>query len=201
MIVSIVSRAWRSTEFRFDGFDVRRQGDRVRVGPDQGGRLSRPGADRGRVGGDFKEKEIEVRTRHRIPGTVPIMFVQAELADPSDFHHRPLLRIARENGRVVIHVTRCCPRSRTPWPRWRWRSHPKAAVPELHFGWSVENPVTANLHFVLFGHGQRAVDGPHAHPPGRCSSRPQTAHHRGVRGSELASRERFLLHDRRKLFG
>src|SRR5205807_1403891 len=26
-------------------------------------------------------------------------------------------------------------------------------VLEVHFGWSVENPVTANLHFVLFGHG------------------------------------------------
>jgi hypothetical protein len=80
------------------------------------------------------------------------MFVVAELADPSDFHHKPMLRIARENGRVVIHVTRCSS-----------IAHALAAValevaseggePELHFGWSVENPVTANLHFVLFGTG------------------------------------------------
>lgn len=27
------------------------------------------------------------------------------------------------------------------------------AVPEVHFGWSAENPVSANLHFVMFGHG------------------------------------------------
>ena len=26
-------------------------------------------------------------------------------------------------------------------------------VPEVCFGWSAENPVTANLHFVLFGSG------------------------------------------------
>ena len=83
---------------------------------------------------------------------MPIMFVQAELADPSDFHHKPKVRIARENGRVVIHITRCA-------------SLPHAlaaaaleiasdgAVPEVHFGWSAENPVTANLHFVLFGSG------------------------------------------------
>ena len=25
--------------------------------------------------------------------------------------------------------------------------------PEIHFGWSEERPLTANLHFVLFGHG------------------------------------------------
>ena len=26
-------------------------------------------------------------------------------------------------------------------------------MPEVHFGWSVEHPVSANLHFVLFGSG------------------------------------------------
>ena len=57
-----------------------------------------------------------------------------------------------DTGRVVVHITRCC-------------SIPHAlaaavlelssdgAVPEVHFGWSGENPVTANLHFVLFGQG------------------------------------------------
>ena len=51
-----------------------------------------------------------------------------------------------------IHITRCCS-----------IPHALAAaalelssdggVPEVHFGWSAENPVTANLHFVLFGNG------------------------------------------------
>ena len=26
-------------------------------------------------------------------------------------------------------------------------------VPEVHFGWSNENPLTANINFVLFGQG------------------------------------------------
>ncbi len=52
----------------------------------------------------------------------------------------------------MIHITRCCS-----------IPHALAAVaielakegvvPEVHFGWSVENPLTANLHFVLFGMG------------------------------------------------
>jgi hypothetical protein len=148
---SLGTRAWRSTEFRFSGFDyadkaTEHEWDRLKhsdfpiLVPYRSGQTS------------FKEKEIEVRTLHRIPGTLPIVFVQAELADPSDFHHKPLLRIAREDGRVVIHITRCC-------------SIPHAiaaaalelssggAVPEVHFGWSGENPLTANIHFVLFGHG------------------------------------------------
>ena len=151
LVVSIVTRAWKSTEFRFSGFEF---ADKVTEHEWEKIKLAdypilvpvRPGQD------VLKEREIEVRTRHRIPGTMPIMFVVAEVADPSDFHHKPLVRIARENGRVVIHITRCCS-----------ISHALAAaaleiastggVPEIHFGWSAENPVTANLHFVLFGSG------------------------------------------------
>src|SRR5262249_47943530 len=98
------------------------------------------------------DKEVAIRTRHRIPWAVPVVFVQAELADPSDFSQHPRLRVVREDGRVVVHISRCV-------------SIPHAlaaaalevssagAVPEVQFGWSAENPVTANLHFALFGHG------------------------------------------------
>jgi hypothetical protein len=149
--VSIVSRAWRSTELRFHGFEFA-----DKVTEHEWARLKaadypmlvpiRPGLT------DLKEKEIEVRTRHRIPGTMPIMFVQAELADPSDFHHKPKVRIARENGRVVIHITRCCSLPHALAAA-ALELASEGGVPEIHFGWSAENPVTANLHFVLFGSG------------------------------------------------
>ena len=151
LVVSMVSRAWRCTEFRFDGFD--------HADPETEAEWKKLAAS------DFRclvpvrsgvetlpVKEREIRERHRIPAGEPIVFVQAELADPSDFHHRPRLRLVRENGRVVVYITRCA-------------SIPHAlaaaaldlasggAVPEVHFGWSAENPVTANLHFALFGHG------------------------------------------------
>jgi len=53
---------------------------------------------------------------------------------------------------VVIHVTRC---ASIPHALAAVALEVSAAgaVPEVHFGWSAENPVTANLHFVLFGHG------------------------------------------------
>jgi hypothetical protein len=149
--VSMGTRAWRSTEFRFSGFDFADKGtehewERLKASdfpilvPYRAGQIS------------LKEKEIEVRTRHRIPGTLPIVFVQAELADPSDFHHRPRLRIAREDGRVVVHITRCCSIAHAIAAAALELSS-AGAVPEVHFGWSSENPLTANLHFVLFGHG------------------------------------------------
>jgi hypothetical protein len=151
LVVSIISRAWRSTELRFDGFcfaDKATEFEWARLKAADYPILVplRPGQEA------IREREIEVRLRHRIPGTIPIVFIIAELADPSEFHHKPLLRIGRENGRLVLHITRCCS-----------IAHALAAaaleiasdggVPEVHFGWSVENPVTANLHFVLFGSG------------------------------------------------
>ncbi|MBN9120935.1 MAG: hypothetical protein J0I06_17580 [Planctomycetes bacterium] len=151
LVVSIVTRAWRSTEFRTETFEFAdklseheweklKAADLPILVPIRAGLK------------DLREKEIAVRLRHRIPGAVPVMFVTAELADPSDFNQRPLIRIAPEDGRIVIHLTRCC-------------SIPHAiaaaaielaktgGVPEIHFGWSAQNPVTANLHFVLFGMG------------------------------------------------
>lgn len=151
LVMSILSRAWRSTEFRFEAFEFADKASEHEWAHLVAADLAilvplRPGPQ------DLRAKEIEVRTRHRIPGALPVLFVLAELADPSDFNHRPLVRVARENGRVVIHITRCCS-----------IPHALAAaalelskaggVPEVHFGWSVENPVTANLHFVLFGIG------------------------------------------------
>ncbi len=151
VIVSVLTRAWRSTELRFEGFDFA-----DKITEHEWARLKasdypilvpiRPGQV------DLKSKEIEVRMRHRIPGTMPIMFVAAELSDPSDFHHKPLVRIAREDGRVVIHITRCCSLAHAIAAA-ALEIASDGAVPEVHFGWSAENPVTANLHFVLFGSG------------------------------------------------
>ncbi len=151
MVMSVAVRAWRSTEFRFESFEFADKATEYEWEKLTAADLPilvpiRPGLT------DLREKEIEVRLRHRIPGAVPVMFVIAELADPSDFKQRPLVRIVREDGRVVVHITRCCS-----------LAHAIAAaaielaktggVPEVHFGWSAENPVTANLHFVLFGMG------------------------------------------------
>ena len=151
LVVSIVSRAWRSTELRFSGFDfadkaTEHEWERLKTMDFPVLVPVRPGLEH------LKEKEIEVRLRHRIPGSVPIVFVQSELSDPSEFTHRPLLRIAREEGRVVLHITRCASLAHAIAAA-ALEVSATGGVPEVLFGWSVENPVSANIHFVLFGHG------------------------------------------------
>jgi len=62
------------------------------------------------------------------------------------------MRVAREDGFELIQVSRCVS-----------VAHVLAAIalemarigrpPELHFGWSNESPLAANLNFLLFGEG------------------------------------------------
>jgi hypothetical protein len=98
------------------------------------------------------EKDREIRAIHRITPDVPIIFIEAELGDPSDFQQQPLMRIDRDNGLEVIRVSHCAS-----------IAHVLTAIalefsevgrpPELHFNWSSESPLASNMHFLLWGEG------------------------------------------------
>jgi hypothetical protein len=148
---SMVTRFFRTKEYRFEGFDFADDESRaifydlthhsfpmlIPLAPDAG-----PPA----------LKERSIRETHRLPEHLPVVYIRAVLGDPSDFTHRPLIAISHEDDRYVVEITRC-----TSIP------HAIAAcaieiasdgpVPEVHFDWSSQNPFTANLNFVLFGQG------------------------------------------------
>ncbi|MGE0606219.1 MAG: amino acid transporter [Pirellulales bacterium] len=106
----------------------------------------RPGAR------DLREKDEHIRARHRLAPDVPIVFIEAEVGDPSEFQQQPLLEVHESEGRFVIGVTRCAS-----------IAHVIATIalelskvgkpPEIHFGWSNESPVAASLSFLLLGEG------------------------------------------------
>jgi hypothetical protein len=150
-VTAFASRWWRSKELRFDGFTFLDDKSKARweeicqlefqvLVPHRAGLHS------------LAQKEHEIRHKHRIAPDVPIIYIEAELGDPSDFLNVPLMRIEYEDGREVIRVSRCAS-----------IAHVLAAIalefrkvgkpPELIFGWSNENPLAANLHFLLMGEG------------------------------------------------
>lgn len=148
---SILTRFWRSTEFRFDGFEFENEEDRLEFDALRQMDIPllvphRPEAM------TYDEREKDIRSRHRIPAELPLVFLVVTKGDPSNFFQKPLLKVYKEEGRVVIGVSRAVS-----------VAHVVAAVavafaevgevPEIHFGWSLENPLTANLNFVLFGSG------------------------------------------------
>jgi hypothetical protein len=151
LIFSIVSRTRRSTELRFDKFDF--VDDTSRFLWDALRHLEFPVLVPHRPGHHtIAEKEEKIRRVHRLGRNVPIVFVEATVGDPSEFHHNPMIEVTEEDERFLLRLSRCVS-----------VAHAVATValelsktgkpPEIHFGWSGESPLAANLGFLLFGEG------------------------------------------------
>jgi hypothetical protein len=148
---SIISRTRRSTELRFEKFEF--VDDHSRFLWDALRHLEFPVLVPHRPGHHtIIEKDERIRRVHRLGAKVPIVFVEATVGDPSEFHHNPVIEVTEEEGRFVLKLTRCVS-----------VAHAIATValelsktgkpPEIHFGWSGESPLAANLSFLLFGEG------------------------------------------------
>jgi hypothetical protein len=149
--LSIISRTIRSTELRFAGFDFANPEDRFLW--DSMKHIEFPVLVPHRpYGHGLLEKEATIRWRHRLPPETPIVFIEAELGDASDFLQKPVMQILEQDGRFILRVKHCAS-----------VSHVIAVIalelskvgspPEVHFGWSDESPLRTNLDFLLFGQG------------------------------------------------
>lgn len=107
-----------------------------------------------RAGGarSLAEKEEQIRRDHHLDASVPIVFVEATLGDVSEFYHSPIIEVTEEEGRFLIRVTKCASIAHT-LASMALELSKTGRPPELHFGWSDENPLAMNLGFVLFGEG------------------------------------------------
>jgi hypothetical protein len=151
VIFSMFSRTRRSTELRFEKFDFVDEHSRLLW--DALRHLEFPVLVPHRPGHHtIVQKDEQIRRVHRLGPKVPIVFVEATIGDPSEFHHHPMIEVTEEQERFVLKLTRCAS-----------VAHAVATValelsktgkpPEIHFGWSDESPLVANLSFVLFGEG------------------------------------------------
>ncbi|MGE3808633.1 MAG: amino acid transporter [Gemmataceae bacterium] len=148
---SLLSRARRSTELRFSGFQFADPQSQFLWQSME--HLEFPVLVPHRPGRrDLASKEQDIRQEHRLGPEIPIVFIEADLGDVSEFWQQPVLEVLQEEGRFVLHVSRC---ASIP--------HVIAAIglemcrhgtpPEIHFGWSDESPLTTSIGFLLFGEG------------------------------------------------
>ena len=151
LVFSIISRTRRSTELRFDKFDF--VDDTSRFLWDALRHLEFPVLVPHRPGHHtIIQKDEKIRRVHRLGKHVPIVFVEATVGDPSEFHQNPMIEVKEQDERFVLRLTKCVS-----------VAHAVATVvlelsktgkpPEIHFGWSGESPLAANLGFLLFGEG------------------------------------------------
>jgi hypothetical protein len=151
VVLSFVSRTARSTELRFTGF--RFKDDHSKFLWDSMRHIEFPILVPHRPGRrDLEAKESSMREEHHLEGDIPLVFIEAERGDVSEFLQSPVMEVTEREGRITLRVTGCAS-----------IAHVIAAValelskvgkpPEIHFGWSDETPLAANLSFVLFGEG------------------------------------------------
>jgi hypothetical protein len=152
---SFASRIKRTTELRFVGFEFTDLSSKFLW--DSLKHLEFPVLVPHRPGRrGLKEKEAIIRLRHRLGPDVPIVFIEAELGDPSEFQQMPLMEIAEEDGRFIISVTRC-PSIAHVIASIALELSRVGTPPEIHFGWNNEDPLAAAFGFFLFGEGNVPV--------------------------------------------
>ena len=104
LVLSLASRIARARELRFQGFhfpdtvscllwDTINHLDLSVLVPHRPGRR------------DLMSKEETIRLEHRIPPNEMVVFVQVELADPSDFAPTPTLSVVQQEGRYILRIT------------------------------------------------------------------------------------------------
>jgi hypothetical protein len=151
LVFSIISRTRRSTELRFERFEFVDEHSRFLW--DAMRHLEFPVLVPHRPGHHtIAEKDEKIRRVHRLGPKTPIVFVEATVGDPSEFQHNPMIEVTEEDERFLLRLSRCVS-----------VAHAVATValelsktgkpPEIHFGWSGESPLAANLNFLLFGEG------------------------------------------------
>jgi hypothetical protein len=156
IVTSLVSRTLRSTELRVLGIEADPLAQKFIDDAARGGEINiianRPGS------GDteeYEDKLREARQSHHLTPDDPVLFLEVNRGDASEFSEVLLVRGARVNGYCVL-------RSKSP-------AIPNAIaalllhirdrtgkIPHVYFGWTEGNPVTYLLKFLAFGEGDTA---------------------------------------------
>ncbi len=160
MAISFTSRFFRSDEMRLKEFRFADDADRmlwtdiVLEGAFRVLVPHRPGSR------SLADKEAEIRRKHRIPESVPLVFLEVHYGDVSEFQNSPILS-ARQDGNRFIIVARDVVSVSHTIAQVAMEMTKSGAPLDIVFGWSKGGSLKLALDYVLFGQGDvpnRVVD-------------------------------------------
>ncbi|MBF2027520.1 MAG: APC family permease [Oscillatoriales cyanobacterium C42_A2020_001] len=153
---SLVSRVWRSTELRVEQIEMNETA-RQFIAEESAG-VIRLVANRRSTGDEpeYLAKEKEVREDNHIPASDPILFLEIQVSDASEFAEVIRVkgvevgeyRILRAQSAAVPNAIAAIMldiRNQT------------GKIPHAYFGWVEGNPIQYLLRFILFGEGDVPV--------------------------------------------
>jgi hypothetical protein len=157
VITSLVSRVLRTTELRVDRIEVDDTAQRfIDQAASEGEEIHiiahRPGVRSGR---EYASKEREQREDNHIPTNEPILFLEIEVRDASEF-----AGVVKVNGTEVGgYRVLCAESTAVPNTIAALLLHLRDTTgkkPHCYFGWTEGNPIAYLFRYLLFGEGDTA---------------------------------------------
>jgi hypothetical protein len=156
IVVSLISRIWRSTELRVERVEIDETAARFIDQAAKRGviRVIANQLDSGDAA-EYREKEREVRIDTHLPPGSSVLFLEVTVCDPSEFADVVEVKGAEVGKYRVLRAES----SSVPNAIAALLMHIREktdTVPHVYFEWIEGNPVSAMLRFLLFGEGDIA---------------------------------------------
>ena len=156
IFTSLVSRVWRSTELRVEQIELDETARRF-ISEESRGTI-RLIANRKNAGDEqeYLLKEREVRSDNHIPDLDPILFLEVQVSDASEFAETISIEgIEMESYRILRAKSAAVPNAIAAILL--YLRDQTGQLPHVYFGWSEGNPIKYLLRFILFGEGDIPV--------------------------------------------
>jgi hypothetical protein len=152
----LISRVWRSTEIRAETIELDAKAQELLQGVSH--RTIRLIAHRPRYGTEqeYAAKAQEMREDNPIPIEDPILFLEVQISDASEFSGNLQVQ-GIEVGEYKILRTRSAAVPNAIAAIMLYLRDETQKLPHAYFGWAEGNPVLYMLRFLLFGEGDTAV--------------------------------------------
>jgi amino acid transporter len=152
---SLLSRVWRVTELRVGNivFDEVAQRFLAAAGDHEMHII----ANKRQTGAplEYNAKEKAQREHNRIPAELPVLFLEVEIKDASEFSNRLFVRGAEVSGHRILRVDSPVVPNAIAAILLHLRDS-TGKVPHAYFSWSDGNPMTFLLRYIAMGEGDTA---------------------------------------------
>jgi hypothetical protein len=156
VLTSLISRTLRSTELRVLGIEPDPQAQ-LFIAQAGGGSEINIIANRPDMGDvkEYEDKLREARETHHLTANDPVLFVEVERGDASQFSEVLVVRGVRVDGYCVLRCKSPVVPNTIAALLLEIRDR-TGKIPHVYFGWTEGNPITYLLKFLAFGEGDTA---------------------------------------------
>jgi hypothetical protein len=156
IFTSLVSRVYRSLELRQERIELDETAQRLIEEASHKGEIHIV-ANRRQAGNEheYRLKEKEQREDNHIPAAIPILFLEIDVEDPSEFEDVLEVRGVEVGGHKVLRAVSSVVPNAIAALLLHLRDT-TGRTPHCYFGWTEGNPIVYVLRFLLFGEGDTA---------------------------------------------